>query len=119
MLKRIVGVMFVAALVWSIAAAPVISLAILATTPNVDYRGLSAIVVALWILAPLIARGTSRSIRVSFLMIMALKLVLESTTSLSSANWQPVIEMPRDNNGRWEVIVATDQRERYFRLHSP
>ena len=44
-------------------------------------------------------------------------LVLESTISLRSANWQPVIEMPKDNNGLWEVIIATDQRERYFRLH--
>jgi hypothetical protein len=45
--------------------------------------------------------------------------VLESTTNLSPANWQPVAEAPMVNNGRWEVTLPVDQQQRYLRLHKP
>jgi hypothetical protein len=38
---------------WAFVVAPLISIAILLTTPNVEYRGMSALVVGLWILVPL------------------------------------------------------------------
>ena len=39
---------------WAVAIAPLISLAILAAVPGVDYRGSSALAVALWIVTPLL-----------------------------------------------------------------
>lgn len=45
---------WIAVTIWAAAAAPLISIAILAAVPNIEYRGASALVVGLWILAPLI-----------------------------------------------------------------
>jgi hypothetical protein len=45
--------------------------------------------------------------------------VLESTTSLSSPNWQQAAEAPANSNGRREVTVTVDKKERYFRLRKP
>ena len=45
--------------------------------------------------------------------------VLESTTNLSSTNWQPAVEAGITNNGRLEVAVPLNQEKRYFRLHAP
>jgi VCBS repeat protein len=45
--------------------------------------------------------------------------VLESTTNLSPPNWQPAVEVPATNNGRFEVSVSLNQVERYFRLRKP
>ena len=39
-------------ILWAATAAPLISLAILAGAPGVEYRGASAIVIGLWVLAP-------------------------------------------------------------------
>jgi len=47
------------------------------------------------------------------------RFVLESTTSLSSTNWQSAAEPPTTNNNRWEVSVPLDQSQRYFRLRKP
>jgi len=44
---------------------------------------------------------------------------LESAASLSATNWQPSVEVPTTNNGFWEVTVAVDLGERYFRLRKP
>jgi uncharacterized protein YfaP (DUF2135 family) len=45
--------------------------------------------------------------------------VLESTTGVGLLNWQPSVEVPTTNNGRWEVSVPPSLRERYFRLRKP
>jgi hypothetical protein len=45
--------------------------------------------------------------------------ILESTTCLSSTNWQTAVESLTTNNGRCEVTVPRDQEQRYFRLHKP
>ena len=45
--------------------------------------------------------------------------ILESTTSLSSPNWQPAVEMPMTNNGRLEVSISLEQQGRFLRLHKP
>ena len=41
-------------IVWALAIAPLISLAILSFVPHVEYRGSSALAVTIWILAPLL-----------------------------------------------------------------
>jgi hypothetical protein len=41
-------------IVWGLAIAPLISLAILAAVPGVEYRGSSALAVTIWILGPLL-----------------------------------------------------------------
>ena len=41
-------------IVWALAIAPLISLAILAAVPRVEYRGSSALAVTMWVLAPLL-----------------------------------------------------------------
>ncbi|PYJ59327.1 MAG: hypothetical protein DME24_13305 [Verrucomicrobia bacterium] len=45
--------------------------------------------------------------------------VLESTTNVSSTNWQRVIEMPTTNSGRLELTAPFDQQGRFFRLRKP
>jgi len=45
--------------------------------------------------------------------------VLESTTSLTSTNWQRVLESPKTNSGRWELTAPFDQQGRFFRLRKP
>jgi hypothetical protein len=42
--------------------------------------------------------------------------VLESVSNLSMTNWWPITEMAMTNNGRFELSVPADLRERYFRL---
>ena len=44
----------VRAIAWAFVIGPLISLAILAAAPGVEYRGSSALAVTLWILAPLL-----------------------------------------------------------------
>jgi rhomboid family GlyGly-CTERM serine protease len=62
---------------WAIVAAPLISLGILATTPGVVYRGVSAIVVGLWVLVPLRERGARGAI---LLALCLAKLAIEMAT---------------------------------------
>ena len=45
--------------------------------------------------------------------------VLESTPSLSPQTWQPAVEAPTTNNGRMDLTVPANLRERYFRLRKP
>lgn len=45
--------------------------------------------------------------------------VLKSTTNLSSANWQAVVQNPVTNNAFLEVTVPTAGATRYFQLLSP
>jgi len=45
--------------------------------------------------------------------------VFESTTNLSSTNWQRVFESPITNNGRLELAAPFDQPGRFFRLRKP
>jgi hypothetical protein len=45
--------------------------------------------------------------------------ILESTTSLSTPNWQPAGDAPIRNDDRWEVTVPLGEPERYFRLRKP
>jgi hypothetical protein len=45
--------------------------------------------------------------------------VLEVTTTLTGANWQPAMEVPVNDNGRLEVIEPVGTQERYFRLRKP
>ena len=45
--------------------------------------------------------------------------VLESTTSLSPADWQPATKAPTNENGGWQLTVPITQKESYFRLHKP
>ena len=45
--------------------------------------------------------------------------VLESTASLSPTNWHPAAEAWMTNNGRHEVTVTAEGRQRYFRLRKP
>ena len=45
--------------------------------------------------------------------------VLESTVSLSPANWQPAAEASITSNGRLESIVSANTGQRYFRLRKP
>jgi len=45
--------------------------------------------------------------------------VLESTTSLSLTNWQPVAETPTTNGSRLEVTTPLEQAQRFFRLSKP
>jgi hypothetical protein len=62
---------------WAIAAAPLISLGILATTPGVVYRGISAIVVGLWVLVPLREGGARGAILLGLCLV---KLGIEMAT---------------------------------------
>ncbi|MCU1244717.1 MAG: rrtA [Acidobacteria bacterium] len=62
---------------WAIVAAPLISLGILVTTPDVLYRGISAIVVGLWVLVPLRERGAQGAI---LLGLCVAKLAIETAT---------------------------------------
>jgi rhombotail lipoprotein len=63
---------------WAAVAAPCISIAILAAVPNVEYRGASALVVGLWILAPL--ANQDRGVSAVMLACMMLKLAVEALT---------------------------------------
>jgi len=45
--------------------------------------------------------------------------VFESTTNLSSTNWQRVLESPMTNSGRLELTAPFDQPGRFFRLRKP
>ena len=65
---------------WAFIVAPLISIVILLTTPNVEYRGMSALVVGLWILVPL-QFIHDRSLAAAALLILCItKLALEATT---------------------------------------
>ena len=44
---------------------------------------------------------------------------VESTTNLSSTNWQRVLESPMTNSGRLELTAPFDQPGRFFRLRKP
>ena len=44
---------------------------------------------------------------------------LETATNLTLPNWRPAVEAPITNNGRLEIVVPLDRRERYFRLRKP
>jgi rhombotail lipoprotein len=63
---------------WAALAAPCISIAIIAAVPNVEYRGGSALVVGVWILAPL--ANQDRSVSALILACIMLKLALEALT---------------------------------------
>ena len=65
-----------------------------------------------------IARSNSNTVTVSWPFPSA-GFVLESTTNLTSTNWQRAVEAPATNNARLEVTVSADLQERYFRLHKP
>jgi len=45
--------------------------------------------------------------------------VLESTVSLSPANWQPAAEASITSSGRLESTVSANAGQRYFRLRKP
>jgi rhomboid family GlyGly-CTERM serine protease len=65
---------------WAFVVAPLISIAILLTTPNVEYRGMSALVVGLWILVPLRSIH-ERSLAAAALLILCItKLAFEAFT---------------------------------------
>jgi len=49
-------------------------------------------------------------------LIGATGFVLESATNLSLANWQPAMETPTTNNGRWEITMPFDQPQALFPL---
>ncbi|HEX9501235.1 MAG TPA: hypothetical protein VGA10_06230 [Thermoanaerobaculia bacterium] len=76
-------------IVWGLAIAPLISLAILAAVPGVEYRGSSALAVTIWILGPLLYfnRHPYSDQRVSpaaaylLLTFCLVKLLLETFTS--------------------------------------
>ena len=76
-------------IVWALAIAPLISLAILAAVPDVVYRGSSALAVTLWILAPLLYlnrhpyadRRVPPAAAYALLMFCVAKLILETFTS--------------------------------------
>jgi membrane associated rhomboid family serine protease len=76
-------------IVWGLALAPLISLAILAAVPGVEYRGSSALAVTIWVLAPLLYfnRHPYSDQRVQsapayvLLTFCTLKLILETFTS--------------------------------------
>lgn len=70
--------------VWAVTAAPLISIAILAAVPNVEYRGGSAVVVGLWVLAPLMNRD--RVGAAVMLPATLLKLAVEMLTPLRLTN---------------------------------
>src|SRR5262249_30306758 len=85
-------------IVWALVVAPLISLAILASAPGVEYRGSSALAVTIWILAPLLDfnHHPSNDRRVPsapayvFLAFCAAKLIVETFTSpgtLVLAHW--------------------------------
>jgi len=65
---------------WAFIVAPLISIVILLTTPNVEYRGMSALVIGLWILVPL-QFIHERSLAAAALLILCItKLALEAFT---------------------------------------
>ncbi|HMC20561.1 MAG TPA: hypothetical protein VKL19_01815, partial [Thermoanaerobaculia bacterium] len=67
-------------LAWAFIVAPLISIVILWTTPDIEYRGMSALVVGLWILVPL-QFIHERSLAAAALLILCItKLALEATT---------------------------------------
>jgi hypothetical protein len=65
---------------WAFIVAPLISIVILLTTPNVEYRGMSALVVGLWILVPLQFIRERGVFAAALLILCITKLALEATT---------------------------------------
>ena len=63
-------------MLWALVSAPMISMLILLTTPGVEYRGMSALVVGLWTLAPLLS---SHRLRYVFWALIAAKLMISGT----------------------------------------
>jgi len=65
-----------------------------------------------------IARSNSTTAVVSW-PLPSTGFILESTTNLTSTNWQRAVEVPATNNARLEITTPAIQEERYFRLHKP
>ena len=83
-------------IVWGLVIAPLVSIAIVAFVPGIEYRGSSALAITLWILAPLLYlneekvpaaqqcytdRRVPRAPAIILLTFCLVKLVLETTTS--------------------------------------
>ncbi|PYQ51819.1 MAG: hypothetical protein DMF59_06645 [Acidobacteria bacterium] len=89
-------------IVWGLVIAPLISLAILASVPNAEFRGSSALAVTIWILAPLLYfnhhpysdRRVPPAPAYVFLTFCGVKLIVETFSSFGTptlAHWLGVV----------------------------